>query len=195
MSVSIATNTAAVCALFALLMSPQLHATEEEVLEVLRSFIAAFENGDIEAMESSFAHDAVTFPRSIMAYEYDRDIDVSKYRRVEGIDPQMRELIDSFQKSGRERPYLDIEPKDLEIRVFGDAALPPFTWKATSASVGEHLSWRWSMAHGRSCTCTRQMCMVLAGNSSSKRKIVRFQLATDQPDSRHSWPMFLRKHS
>ncbi len=126
MRVFIATNAAAACALLLILMSPPLQATEEEVLEALRSFISAFENGDIEAMESSFAHDAVTFPRSIMAHEYDQDIDASKYRRVQGIDPQMRELIESIQKSGRERPYLDIEPQDLEIRVFGDAALATF---------------------------------------------------------------------
>ena len=119
-------KTAAACGLFLISMIPPLHATEDEVLEALRSFVTAFENGDIEAMESTFAHDALTFPRSIMAHEYDRDIDVSKYRRVEGIDPQMRELIDSFQESGRERPYLDIEPRDLEIRVFGDAALATF---------------------------------------------------------------------
>ena len=120
------TNIVAACTLFLILVSPHSLAAEDEVLEALESFIAAFENGDIEAMESSFADNAVTFPRSIMAHKYDREIDVSEYRRVRGIDPQMRELIDSLKSSGRERPYLDIEPVDLEIQIFGDAALATF---------------------------------------------------------------------
>ena len=119
-------QTLVTCLLFLSLIGPQTQAAESEVLEALESFIAAFENGDIEAMEASFSRDAVTFPRSIMAHEYDGDIDVSKYRRVHGIDPQMRALIDSLKKSGRERPYLNIEPADLEIRIFGDAALATF---------------------------------------------------------------------
>ena len=126
MSESFITNTAAACAIFLMLLCPQTQAAEDEVLEALESFIAAFENDHIEAMESSFADSAVIFPRSIMANNYDRDIDVSKYRRVRGIDPQMRELIDSLKRSGRERPYLDIQPADLEILVFGDAALATF---------------------------------------------------------------------
>ena len=77
-------------------------------------------------MEASFSPDAVTFPRSIMSREYDGDIEISKYRRVRGIDPQMRELIESFKKSGRERPYLDIQPVDLEVQLFGHAALVTF---------------------------------------------------------------------
>jgi ketosteroid isomerase-like protein len=119
-------NIKVACALFLILLSPQIQAAEDEVLEALELFITAFENGDIETMEASFSPNAVTFPRSIMAHEYDREIDVSKYRRVRGIDPQMRELIDSLRESGRERPYLDIEPVDLEIQVFGDAALVTF---------------------------------------------------------------------
>ncbi len=119
-------STSMTFALFLILISPQLHASESEILEAMESFITAFENGDIEAMEASFSPNAVTFPRAIMAYEYDGEIDVAQYRRVRGIDPQMRELIDSLKKSGRERPYLDIQPKDLEIQVFGEAALVTF---------------------------------------------------------------------
>lgn len=119
-------QTLVTCALFLTLIGPQTRAAESDVLEALESFITAFENGDIETMEASFSPDAVTFPRSIMAHEYDGDIDVSKYRRVRGIDPQMRELIGSLEKSGRERPYLNIEPVDLDIQVFGDAALVTF---------------------------------------------------------------------
>ena len=133
---SIVTNIAAACGLFLILMSPQAQATEDEVLKALEVFIAAFEDGDIETMEASFSPNAVTFPRAIMANEYDGDIDVSKYRRVRGIDPQMRELIDSLKKSGRERPYLNIEPADLEIQMFGDAALVTFHLAGNDERLG-----------------------------------------------------------
>ena len=113
-------------ALLLVSLAQPVHAAEDEIRGALESFIAAFENGDIEAMEAAFAADAVTFPRAIMAQEHERDIEVSKYRRVRGIDPQMRELIDSLKASGRSKPYLNIEPVDLEIQVFGKAALATF---------------------------------------------------------------------
>ena len=113
-------------ALFLVLLGQPLHAAEDRILRAMESFIAAFEDGDIEKMEAAFSGDAVTFPRAIMAQEHEQDIEVSKYRRVRGIDPQMRELIDSRKSSGRAPPYFDIEPVDLEIQVFGDAALATF---------------------------------------------------------------------
>jgi len=87
--------------LFFTLMSAKASETEEEVYEALKSFISAFELGDFEAMEAAFARDAVTFPRSIMANGFGEEIEVSRYRRVRGIDPQMRELITGLQASGR----------------------------------------------------------------------------------------------
>ena len=113
-------------ALFLVLLVEPLLAAEDQILSALEAFIAAFEDGDIESMEAAFSTDAVTFPRVIMAQEHERDIEVSKYRRVRGIDPQMRELVDFFRASGRSKPYLDIEPVGLKIQVFGDAALATF---------------------------------------------------------------------
>ena len=117
---------AATCVLFLLSLNSQVLATEDDVLAAMEAFIEAFENGDLETMEAAFSPNAVTFPRAIMAYEYDGEIDVAKYRRVSGIDPQMREIVNRLKKSGRDSPYLDINPVDLDIKVFGTAALVTF---------------------------------------------------------------------
>ncbi len=47
------------------------------------------------------------------------------YHRIRG-GPQMRELVVGFRASDAEPPYMRLEPKDLEIVVFTDAALATF---------------------------------------------------------------------
>ncbi|NIV49411.1 MAG: hypothetical protein GWN46_22730, partial [Gammaproteobacteria bacterium] len=49
-----------------------------------------------------------------------------RYRRVVGLDPQMEGLVAAWEASGEAPPYLDIDPVDLEIRMFGNAALATF---------------------------------------------------------------------
>ncbi len=126
-------------------------ASEQEVGAVLDGFLRAFENGDIESMEAAFAEDALTFPRSIMATDLDMDIDVRDYRRVTGIDPQMRALIDRLKAEGRTPPYLSLDPQDLDIRVYGDAAVA--TFHLTGARLGRRtfvlakLDGEWKIVH------------------------------------------------
>jgi ketosteroid isomerase-like protein len=116
----------AFAAFLALLMIPAAQASEQEVRDALEAFIAAFEAGDTAAMREAFADDAVTFPRAIMSAGAEGPIDAGEYRRVRGIDPQMLELIDELKARGDGPPYLDIRPRDLDIRLFGDAALATF---------------------------------------------------------------------
>lgn len=101
-------------------------ASEVEVKATLDDFLAAFERGDKEAMLAAFADDAVTFPRTIMGPQSDVSLDRDAYRRVSGIDPQMLALIDRLVAATARPPYLDIEPRDLDIRVSGDMALATF---------------------------------------------------------------------
>ena len=86
----------------------------------------AFENGDIDTMEASFAADSTSFPRSVMASDLDGDIDADQYRRVTGIDPQMREVVARLKAEGSGPPYMTLEPADLMIQVFGDVAVVTF---------------------------------------------------------------------
>ena len=96
------------------------------VRSALEDFIAAFERGDTVAMRASFANDAVSFPRSIMGGRRPEPIDAQAYRRIEGMDPQMLALIEACRRDKKGPPFLLIEPRDLDIRVYGKAALATF---------------------------------------------------------------------
>ena len=112
--------------LVTLLTVSKASASEAEVRTTITAFLHAFEHGDIEAMEAAFAEDAVTFPRVVMSSLGQSDIDPADYRRVRGIDPQMRALIDAFRAGDRHPPYLQLEPRDLLIQLFGDVAVVTF---------------------------------------------------------------------
>lgn len=99
---------------------------EAAVRAALDAFIAAFEQGDTAAMRASFTSDAVSFPRSIMGGQRGGPIDLEAYRRTEGIDPQMLAVIEARRRDGNGRPSLSVEPRDVDIRVYGKAALATF---------------------------------------------------------------------
>ena len=96
------------------------------VMAVLNTFVQAFENGDLQTMQSTFSDKATDFPRAIMSVNNDSPIDNSDYKRVRGLDPQMRMLIGIWDESGDEPPFMTLEPKDLEVQIFTDAALVSF---------------------------------------------------------------------
>lgn len=101
-------------------------ADETEVRAALDAFIEAFEHGDTEAMRAAFADDAVTFPRAVKGRRTEGSIETDRYRRLTGIDPQMIELVEQRRAEGIEPPLLQIEPRDVDIRVLGDVALVTF---------------------------------------------------------------------
>lgn len=94
----------------------------QQVREAVERFLSPFERGDIAAMEAAFARDATAFPRSVMASNRDFDIDLADFRRVRGMDPQMREIAAQIGQ----RPALRLEPRDLEVRLYGRAAVVTF---------------------------------------------------------------------
>ena len=106
----------------------QLSETQEiqAVGDALARFIQAFENGDLALMQNSFAEDATTFPRAIMSTDTTVPINNNDYKRTPGIDPQMQQLIERLASSGAEPPYLTLNPVDLDIQIFGEAALATF---------------------------------------------------------------------
>ncbi len=104
----------------------QTENAQQEVMSVLEIFLHAFENGDLEAMEAIFADDATDFPCAIMSNTNISPIDYEGYKRVNGLDPQMRQLISIWHAGSNEPPYLSLEPRGLEIMMFSDAALVTF---------------------------------------------------------------------
>ncbi len=98
---------------------------EQEVRAILSDFLRAFENGEIDAMEAAFAG-ATVFPRAIMGGERTGPIRRAAYRRARGLDPQMRHVVAAWRSSRPGPPYVTLEPRDLEVEVFTDAAVATF---------------------------------------------------------------------
>ena len=99
---------------------------EKEVKATLDKFLRAFENGDFETMEASMTPDAYIFPRAIMANDITKAIDNANYKRIYGLDPQMKQVINSIRESGEKPPFMKLEPKDLKITMLNDAAIVTF---------------------------------------------------------------------
>ena len=107
--------------------TPQNVNEEAKVIATLDKFLRAFENGNFEIMEASMAEDSYVFPRAIMSKDIVKPIDNTNYRRIKGLDPQMKQLIKGLRESGKQPPYLNhLEPKDLKITMLNDAAIATF---------------------------------------------------------------------
>ncbi|WP_052471231.1 YybH family protein [Winogradskyella sp. PG-2] len=99
---------------------------EKEVVNTLNKFLRAFENGDFETMEALMTNDAYIFPRAIMSNDSLGPIDNVNYRRMNGLDPQMKQVINSIRESGKQPPFMKLEPKDLKITILKEAAIVTF---------------------------------------------------------------------
>lgn len=99
---------------------------EAAVIATLSKFLQAFENGNFDLMEASMAEDSYVFPRAIMSNDNVESIDIDNYRRINGLEPKMKQLIQRKRESGKQPPYLNIEPKDLKITMLNNAAIATF---------------------------------------------------------------------
>ena len=99
---------------------------EKEVIAALDKFLRAFENGDFETMEASMTNDAYIFPRAIMSNDSLGPIENANYRRISGLDPQMKQVINGIRESGLQPPFMQLEPEDLKITLLNDAAIVTF---------------------------------------------------------------------
>ena len=125
---------------------------QDEVAAALTRFLRAFENGELEVMEAAFASDATSFPRARVSYEAAPDLRAADYHRIRG--PPNAALVVGFRASDAEPPYMELEPKDLEIVVFTDAALATFHLEGNNRVSDERSCWRSARACGRSSICT-----------------------------------------
>ena len=96
---------------------------QSEVLAALTTFLRAFENGDLDQMQASFAQESRSFPRTVMSSGTTGPIETTAYRRVTGLPPGIRTLISSWEDNPAGPPYMTLDPKDLEVQMFRDAAV------------------------------------------------------------------------
>lgn len=88
---------------------------------LLHAFLAAFENCDIELMESFFAPDATYFDRFPPGPQ-----SAAGYVRGHGMPTGTRELCSRLSKVRSSPPYHSVEPKDLLVQYYHDAAVCTF---------------------------------------------------------------------
>ena len=96
---------------------------ESEVRAALRGFLDAFENGDLATMQSYVADDANSFPSTVTAPGYDREVQLSRFERVDGLPPGMLNVVNDFAESGDEPPFITLRPQDLTVQTYGSAAV------------------------------------------------------------------------
>ncbi len=103
-----------------------MNSDDKEVQEVLQAFLQAFENCDLPKMEDFFAEDAVMFPKVVMSSIDTDDIDPSRYRRCNGMSPDMKRRTEELPKQVSGPPYHSLVPEDLKIQLFSDVAVATF---------------------------------------------------------------------
>lgn len=99
---------------------------ETAVRDTLMSFLKAFENCDLPAMEAAFAGEAVSFDRTVMSVAGAPNLDRNTYRRVAGMPPGMRALATHLPQTVPGPPYQSLVPLDLLIQATNDMAVCTF---------------------------------------------------------------------
>jgi ketosteroid isomerase-like protein len=92
--------------------------TPPEIQTFLDSFVASFENLDWERFRALFSDDATVFFPPPYASE-----------RASGraaVEEGFRAVFDRWRSERRGPPYIEIDPRDLEVQSYGDVAVVTF---------------------------------------------------------------------
>ncbi len=101
-------------------------APSAEPRAALMAFLAAFENGDLTAMQAAFADDAVCFDQAVMSPRGGPENGLAPYRLKSGFPTGMRQAVEQAKKARSSPPYLSLIPSDLVIQVSGGIAVCSF---------------------------------------------------------------------
>ena len=97
--------------------SAETKAKDAEVRETLSKFVQAFDNLDWSRFRDFFADDATVF--------YPRDVPSRATGRQE-IEAQFQRVFEQIRGNRTKPPYMDIQPRNLAIQMFGDVAVATF---------------------------------------------------------------------
>ena len=106
-----------------ILISPSLvgqtkpTSTEAQVRDALASFIHAFDNLDWESFRLAFSDDATVF--------YPRGFPKRANGRAE-FEKTFKVVFDQIRDGKTGPPYIDVQPRDVEIQLFGNIAITTF---------------------------------------------------------------------
>lgn len=116
--------------------------SEAEVRETLRGFLAAFENGDLAEMQSYVADDATSFPGTVTAPGYDRDVKIDRFERVDGLPPGMLNVVRDFMESGDDPPFITLQAEDLTVQTYRSVAVATLHFRRSDPDGFESLGRR-----------------------------------------------------
>ena len=108
---------------------PVLNSQEQqEVHDTLARFIRDFNNFDMDIVASYFADDATLFPRTFMSDSGTADMVLTDYCREDGPGPfkSLEKFAAELSAQSSGPPYMNLEPADTEIQVFGETAIVTF---------------------------------------------------------------------
>lgn len=90
---------------------------EDEVRKTLAEFIQAFDNLDWDRFRAAFSDDATVF--------YPREFPHRSDGRQE-FERTFQKVFERIRAGRTQKPYMDIQPRDLRIQIAGDVALATF---------------------------------------------------------------------
>lgn len=91
--------------------------SEVEIRRFLSGFIRAFDNLDWEKFRTAFTDDATIF--------YPRQIANRANGRTE-IEASFKQVFEQIRAGRSTGPYMDIQPRELQLQLLGDAAIVTF---------------------------------------------------------------------
>jgi ketosteroid isomerase-like protein len=95
----------------------ETESVEAEVRATLARFITAFDNLDWEAFRSAFDDDATVF--------YPRGVPERANGRAE-FERTFRIVFEQIRQGKTAAPFMDIQPRDLKLQIFGEIAIATF---------------------------------------------------------------------
>lgn len=98
-------------------MQVQPGSSESQVREAVANFIHAFDNLDWDTFRLAFSDDATVF--------YPRVFSERASGRTE-FEKTFKTVFEQIRGGRTSAPYMDIQPKDIDIRIFGDTAIATF---------------------------------------------------------------------
>jgi ketosteroid isomerase-like protein len=91
--------------------------SEVEIRRFLSDFIRAFDNLDWEKFRTAFTDDATVF--------YPRQIANRANGRTE-VEENFKQVFEQIRAGRSTGPYMDIQPRELQLQLLGDAAIVTF---------------------------------------------------------------------
>jgi ketosteroid isomerase-like protein len=107
---------------FLLILTPLLaqakpSTAQSEVRVALANFIQAFDNLDWETFRLAFSDDATVFYPRVFTERANGRAQFEKTFKV---------VFDQIRGGKTRAPYMDIQPKDMKVQIFGDIAIATF---------------------------------------------------------------------